>query len=212
MVFILDFGAQYSQLIARRTRELGIYCEILPHDTPWSTLAPRAPKAIVLTGGPESVLVPDAPRLDPAILTSGVPVFGICYGMQLLARELGGELVKLDRAEYGPAILHVEARESALFAGVPATSRVWMSHGDSVVRLPAGFATLASTERCAVASMGDAARRIYGVQFHPEVVHTEYGRAVLANALREIAAVPADWAMESFVDESIAQIRSTLGN
>jgi len=166
----------------------------------------------VLTGGPESVLVPDAPRLDPAILTSGVPVFGICYGMQLLARELGGELVKLDRAEYGPAILHVEARESALFAGVPETSRVWMSHGDSVVRLPAGFATLASTERCAVASMGDAARRIYGVQFHPEVVHTEYGRAVLANALHEIAAVPADWAMESFVDESIAQIRSTLGN
>ncbi len=166
----------------------------------------------MLTGGPESVLVPDAPDLDPAILASGIPVFGICYGMQLLARHLGGELVKLDRAEYGPAILHVEVRESPLFAGVAATSRAWMSHGDSVVRLPTGFATLASTERCAVASIGDSARRIYGVQFHPEVVHTEYGRAVLANFLRGIAEVPADWAMESFVDESIAQIRSTLGS
>ncbi len=166
----------------------------------------------MLSGGPESALVPDAPDLDPAMLASGIPVFGICYGMQLLARHLGGELVKLERAEYGPAVLQVAARESPLFAGVPATSRVWMSHGDSVARLPAGFATLASTERCAVASMGDTVRRIYGVQFHPEVAHTEHGRAVLANFLSGIAEVPADWAMESFVDESIAGIRSTLGS
>jgi GMP synthase (glutamine-hydrolysing) len=210
-VAILDFGAQYSRLIARRTRELDIYCEILPHDMPWSALKERAPDAIILTGGPESTLVPGAPGLDPQILDSGVPMLGICYGMQLLARDLGGELVKLDHAEYGPATLHVDAPTSPLFKGVPVESRVWMSHGDSVVRLPDGFASLASTSRCAVAAMGGDRRRIYGVQFHPEVVHTQHGRTVLKNFLRDVARVPADWTMGSFVDAAVGEIRAQVG-
>lgn len=209
-VAILDFGAQYSQLIARRTRELGMYCEILPHDTPWSVLAPRAPRAVILTGGPESTLVPDAPGLDPAIVRSGIPVLGICYGMQLIARDLGGELVKLDRAEYGPAMLRVAGGGDGLFAGVPTESKVWMSHGDSVVRLPDGFCALASTTRCTVAAMGDARRHLYGVQFHPEVVHTEHGRTILENFLERIAHVPADWHMEAFAERSIAEIRARV--
>ena len=211
LVCILDFGAQYSQLIARRIRELGIYSEILPHDTPWSALDRRKPQAIVLTGGPESTLASEAPDVDAAILRSGVPVLGICYGMQLLARHLGGELVKLDRAEYGPAVLHVDVPASPLLAKVPSASRVWMSHGDSVASLPDGFAALASTERCTVAAMGDAARRLYGVQFHPEVAHTEHGRTILANFLRDIAEVPADWEMGSFIERSIDEIRALIG-
>ncbi len=138
-------------------------------------------------------------------------MLGICYGMQLIAHRLGGELVKLDRAEYGPAVLHVDDPTSMLFAGVPRESRVWMSHGDSVVRLPSGFAPLASTERCNVAAMSDVTRKIYGVQFHPEVVQTEYGRVVLENFLGRIAEVPRDWAMESFVETAIAEIRERLG-
>jgi GMP synthase (glutamine-hydrolysing) len=210
-VAILDFGAQYSQLIARRTRELGMYCEILPHDIPWSALESRALRAVILTGGPESALVTGAPGLDPAVLRSSIPTLGICYGMQLIARDLGGDLVKLDRAEYGPATLRVAPDGSPLFAGVPGESRVWMSHGDSVVRLPDGFAALASTARCSVAAMGDPKRRIYGVQFHPEVVHTEHGRTILANFLQRIAQVPADWEMGSFAERSIAEIQRRVG-
>ena len=156
-VFILDFGAQYSQLIARRTRELGVYCEIVPHDTPWSALFARDASAILLSGGPESTLVDGAPAMDPAILESGVPILGICYGMQLLARELGAELIKLEHSEYGPATLVVGDRETPFFDGVPDESRVWMSHGDSVIDLPRGFVALASTARCRIAAMGDPA-------------------------------------------------------
>ncbi len=210
-VFILDFGAQYSQLIARRTRELGAYCEIVPFDTPWSELAARAPAALILSGGPASTLVEDAPGIDPAIVASGVPMLGICYGMQLLARELGAELVKLDHAEYGPATLRVVDRSTPLFDDVPAEIRVWMSHGDSVVRLPAGFSALGSTQRCNVAAMADPQRRVYAVQFHPEVVHTEHGRAILQNFLQKVAGLADEWRMESFVDSAIEAIRAKIG-
>lgn len=209
-VFILDFGAQYSQLIARRTRELDVYCEIVPYDTPWSALAPREPAAVILSGGPESTLVPGAPSPDPQILRSGVPIFGICYGMQLIARETGARLVKLDHAEYGPATL-VKERESALLADLPRESRVWMSHGDSVTELPPGFAVLAATQRCSVAAMGDETRKLFGVQFHPEVVHTEFGKRIIANFLHRIAGIRGDWKMESFVERSIAEIREKIG-
>ena len=169
-VFILDFGAQYSQLIARRTRELGVYCEIVPHDTSWRQLSQRRPAALILSGGPESALVEGAPEMDPEIFESGVPILGICYGMQLAAREIGAELVRLDQAEYGPATLMISNRDTPLFDGVPEESRVWMSHGDSVVTLPLGYQPLASTARCHVAAMGNLDKNIYGVQFHPEVV------------------------------------------
>ncbi len=210
-VFILDFGAQYSQLIARRTRELGAYCEIVPYDVAWSALASRNPAAIILSGGPESTLVPDAPDLDPQVLRSGLPLLGICYGMQLVARHLGAKLVKLDHAEYGPATLTTEHRESPFWHDVPEQSRVWMSHGDSVVELPDGFEALGSTPRCNVAAIGDAQRKIYGVQFHPEVVHTQAGTTILANFLYRVAGLSNDWKMESFVDRAIADIREQVG-
>ncbi len=209
--FVLDFGAQYSQLIARRTRELGVYCEIVPYDTPWSALAARRPAALILSGGPESTLVEDAPEMDSAILESGVAILGICYGMQLLAREIGADLVKLDHAEYGPATLIVGDRDTPLFDGVPNESRVWMSHGDTVVKLPQGYRALASTERCHVAAMGYREKKIYGTQFHPEVVHSQYGRVVLENFLREVAGLRRDWKMESFLEQSVEQIRRQVG-
>jgi GMP synthase (glutamine-hydrolysing) len=210
-VVILDFGAQYSQLIARRVREANVYSEILPHDTPWSEIAKREPAAIVLTGGPESTLGADALGIDPAILGAGVPMLGICYGMQLMARDLHGEIVASSHREFGAASLEV-VEESPLTRGLPAKSRAWMSHGDTVLAPPPGFEILASTERCKVAAMGDAARKLYGVQFHPEVVHTEVGKRVIANFLHDIAGVPPTWQMESFVDRTVAEIRERVGN
>jgi GMP synthase (glutamine-hydrolysing) len=210
-VFVLDFGAQYSQLIARRTRELGVYCEIVPFDAPWSTLAARRPAALILSGGPESALVEGAPEMDSAILQSGVPILGICYGMQLVAREIGAELIKLEQAEYGPATLLISNRDTPLFDGVPEASRVWMSHGDSVVTLPHGYHALASTARCNVAAMGNLKKKIYGVQFHPEVAHTQHGRAVLDNFLGKIAGLSRDWKMESFLELSVEEIRRRVG-
>jgi GMP synthase (glutamine-hydrolysing) len=211
-VVILDFGSQVSQLIARRTREAKVYSELLPYDTPWSEIAARKPRAIVLSGGPESTLAPDALACDPAVFTSGLPILGICYGMQLLAKHLGGVLVPLAHAEFGPATLTLDEASSPLFAGVPRESRVWMSHGDSVTEPPPGFVALAHTERCAIAAMGNAERRAYGVQFHPEVVHTEAGSTMLANFLERVAAIVPDWEMTSFVDDAVAQIRAQVGS
>ncbi|MBC5811182.1 MAG: glutamine-hydrolyzing GMP synthase [Candidatus Eremiobacteraeota bacterium] len=208
-VVILDFGAQYAQLIARRAREAHVYSEILPHDTPWSEIARRNPAAVILTGGPESTLGADALGVDRALWTSGLPVLGICYGLQLIARDLGGKLAPSAHSEYGPAALQTVAT-SPLFDGVPATSRVWMSHGDTVVTAPAGFAVLAKTRTCPVAAIGDIGRRIYGVQFHPEVVHTEAGTAIVNNFLHAVAGIPASWAMDSFVDSAVTDIREKV--
>jgi GMP synthase (glutamine-hydrolysing) len=209
---ILDFGSQVSQLIARRVREAHVYSEVLPFDTPWSTLAERNPGAIILSGGPESTLDAGALGIDPQILTAGIPILGICYGMQLIARDLGGALVPLAHREFGPATLEIDRPESPFFAGVPARSRVWMSHGDSVTVLPPGFEALAHTERCAIAAIGDPERRIYGVQFHPEVVHTEYGKALIRSFLYGVAQLEGDWAMESFVERAIEDIRARVGD
>jgi GMP synthase (glutamine-hydrolysing) len=209
-VVILDFGAQYSQLIARRVREANVYSEILPHDAPWSEIAKREPAAIILTGGPESTLAPGAPGIDPQVFASGVPILGICYGMQLIARDLGGRLVRSQHREFGAATLAVSA-SSPLFEGIPETSRAWMSHGDTVLAPPPGFEIAAHTPACAVAGMGDARRGIYGVQFHPEVVHTEAGRRVISNFLHRVAGIPPAWKMESFVETTIAEIRARVG-
>jgi GMP synthase (glutamine-hydrolysing) len=210
-VLILDFGAQYSQLIARRVREHGVYCEIVPHDTPWTAIAARNPAALILSGGPSSTLTSDAPDMDPQIVRSGLPILGICYGMQLLARQLDADLVKLEHAEYGPATLLVDEAASPLFAGFAPESRVWMSHGDTVTKLPPGYDVLASTSRCRIAAMGSRSTNIYGTQFHPEVVHTQFGRALLKNFLHDVAGLPSDWEMGSYVDRAIDDIRAQVG-
>jgi GMP synthase (glutamine-hydrolysing) len=183
----------------------------VPYDVTWNALSLRRPAALILSGGPESTLAEGAPKMDPKIVEAGVPILGICYGMQLLARDIGAELVPLDQAEYGPATLVVGERETPLFDGVPEESRVWMSHGDSVVALPEGYRALASTARCHVAAIGNPEKKIYGVQFHPEVVHTEHGRTVLDNFLHEIAGLGRDWKMESFLDSSVRDIRERVG-
>lgn len=209
-VVIVDFGAQYARLIARRVREAHVYSEILPYDASWETIASREPAALILSGGPESTLAPDALAVDPRIYESGLPILGICYGMQLVARDLGGRLSASTHREFGPARLELVA-PAPLFEGVPKDSRAWMSHGDTVVGAPPGFTVLARTAGCPVAALGDAARRIYGVQFHPEVVHTEIGRAVIRNFLERVAAIAPDWEMESFVESQVAAIRTQIG-
>jgi GMP synthase (glutamine-hydrolysing) len=211
-VVILDFGAQYSQLIARRVREARVYSELLPYDAPWEEIAKRKPAAIILTGGPESTLTVDELECDPRVYTSGVPLLGICYGMQLIAKHLGGTLVPLEHSEFGPAQLALEYADAPLFLGVPRESRVWMSHGDSVTTVPPGFRALAHTARCAIAAIGDDARRMYGVQFHPEVVHTEAGSAILENFLHTLAGIAPSWRMDSWVDGAIATIREQVGD
>ncbi len=210
-VLILDFGSQYSQLIARRARESGVYSEILPYDTAWERIAEREPAAIVLTGGPESTLAPHALGVDKRLWESGLPVLGICYGMQLIARDLGGQLARAQVREFGAASLDL-AECSPLTQGLPARSRVWMSHGDAVTAPPPGFAVLARTEHCSVAAIGDERRRIYGVQFHPEVAHSDFGERIIANFLHGVAGLESSWRMDSFVERSIAEIRAQVGN
>jgi GMP synthase (glutamine-hydrolysing) len=209
-VVILDFGAQYSQLIARRVREAGVYSELLPYDTPWEAIEGRKPAAIILSGGPESTLEPGAPGVDARLWASSIPVLGICYGLQLIARDLGGTIVQSTHREFGPATLELAAA-SPLTEGVAQRSRVWMSHGDTVRTPPAGFAALAQTPTCAVAAIGDVRRRIYGVQFHPEVVHTEIGRRVIGNFLQGVAGIAPTWQMESFVERTVDEIRAQVG-
>jgi GMP synthase (glutamine-hydrolysing) len=210
-VVILDFGAQYSQLIARRVREEQVYSEVLPYDTPWEEIERRNPAAFILTGGPESVVAPDAPHMPAALLESGKPILAICYGMQELARAAGGTVVPGEIREFGKAELVIDAVHSTLFDGVPGHSQAWMSHGDTVTELPVGFVPLAHTSACGLAAMGNPMRGWYGVQFHPEVRHTEYGRAVLHNFLRKVAGLSQTWQMSSFVDRAVEQIRATVG-
>jgi GMP synthase (glutamine-hydrolysing) len=209
-VVILDFGAQYSQLIARRAREAHVYSEILPHDTPWKDIAALEPAAIILTGGPESTLAPNALGVDAELWNSEIPILGICYGMQLIARDLGGKIVQSTYSEFGPAELEI-IRAAPLLEGIPQRSRAWMSHGDTVLSPPPGFEILARTERCAAAALGNPERRIYGVQFHPEVAHTEAGKRVISNFLNDVAGIAPSWEMESFVDAKIAEIRAQIG-
>ena len=211
-VLIIDFGAQYSQLIARRVREEHVYSEIVAYDTPWSEIEARNPSAFILTGGPESVVATGAPHLPPELLESGKPILGICYGMQDLARALGGTVVPGAIREYGKAELIVDAVHSPLFEDVPGHSQAWMSHGDTVTELPEGFLTLAHTETCAQAAVGHPGKKIYGVQFHPEVRHTEYGQNVLRNFLRSVAGLTAQWEMSSFIERSVEEIKAKVGS
>jgi len=212
-IAILDFGAQYTQLIARRIREMSVYSEILPCTQPAAEVLAGGYQGIVLSGGPSSVYDDGAPLPDKAILESGIPILGICYGMQAMGYLLGGQVVPAERREYGPADLRLEGTGGLLDGITPERGNqitVWMSHGDTVLRPPAGFVSLASTANCPVAAMSDAERRLYAVQFHPEVAHTPQGKTVLANFLRACG-VKRDWSMTSFVDSAVAKIRETVG-
>ena len=211
MVVILDFGSQYAQLIARRVRECGVYGEIVAHDVTPEELRRRGPKGLVLSGGPASVLAGGSPRPDAGIFELGLPVLGICYGMQLMAQLLGGEVVRSGGREYGPATIELTG-DSLLFAGLEGELDVWMSHGDRVERLPDGFFAAARTRDVDVVSMADAGRRLYGVQFHPEVVHTPRGSDILSNFLFNVCGCAGDWTMESFVEAAVDDIRRTVGD
>jgi GMP synthase (glutamine-hydrolysing) len=211
-VVVLDFGSQYAQLIARRVRELHVYSELLPFDTPWPELARRRPRAIILSGGPASVYEEGAPRPDPALWTSGVPILGICYGLHLMAHELGGDVVPATKREYGPAVVTVteSAEDGGLFDGLDRTQPVWMSHGDSLVRPPAGFRATAQTDSTPFAALADPERRLFGIQFHPEVVHTPHGREVLRNFVLGIAGARPTWTPANFIDTTVSEIRSRV--
>jgi GMP synthase (glutamine-hydrolysing) len=237
-VIILDFGSQTAQLIARRVRELNIYSELMPFDTPWAELKARRPKALILSGGPSSVYDAGSPHPDPAIWTAGIPILGICYGMHLMGHHLGGQVRNFSRKEFGPATVSVgaagsgptatspatsptpaaapaaqtpaapaPAATSGLFAGLAAEQPVWMSHGDSIETLPAGFHSTASTPSTPYAAVADPERNFYGIQFHPEVVHTRNGKAILRNFVLGIAGARPTWTPANFIASTVEEIR-----
>ncbi|ABK17806.1 glutamine-hydrolyzing GMP synthase [Syntrophobacter fumaroxidans] len=211
-VLILDFGSQYTQLIARRVRESHVYCEIHPFNMDMESIKAFRPKGIILSGGPSSVHEQGAPFSDPAIFELGVPVLGICYGMQLMARQLGGSVERADRREYGPATIDIDVPDE-LFRDIEREGvRVWMSHGDRILELPAGFSILARSDNSPAAAMGNSERRLYGVQFHPEVVHTPCGKDILDNFLFRTCRCRATWTMKSFVESAVASIREQVGD
>ena len=210
-LLVLDFGSQYTQLIARRLRELKVYTEILPFQTPAETLRARRPAGIILSGGPNSVREDGAPRCDPAVFDLGVPVLGICYGMQLMADMLGGGVEQAPEREFGHATVAVQ-HDSPLFETVPSEIRVWASHGDLVARVPAGFRPTATSANAPVAAMEDASRRFHALLFHPEVVHTERGIDILGQFATAVCGCTGDWSMASFLDEATARIRDQVGD
>jgi GMP synthase (glutamine-hydrolysing) len=209
-VAILDFGSQYTQLIARRVRESRVYCEIFPHDVALEELRARKVIGVILSGGPASVYEPDAPELDPAILAGHIPVLGICYGMQLMAHVLGGDVVAEGKREYGPATVEIRDH-GGIFEGLARTERAWVSHGDTVRMPPEGFAVIARTESVPVAAMSDGRTR-WAVQFHPEVAHTPHGAEILRNFLYRVCGATGDWTPAAFVEEAVAEIRETVGD
>ncbi|HEY7523443.1 MAG TPA: glutamine-hydrolyzing GMP synthase [Candidatus Limnocylindrales bacterium] len=208
-VIVLDFGSQYAQLIARRVRELDVYSELLPFDTPWSEIERRRPRAVILSGGPNSVYDADAPKPDPALWAGRVPVLGICYGLQLMAAELGGDVVAANRREYGPARVTITV-DDGLFRGIEREQPVWMSHGDSIVRPPDGFHPTAQTDSTPYAGLVDPDRKLYGIQFHPEVAHTPRGREILRNFVIDIAGARPTWTAANFIETTVADIRHTV--
>lgn len=211
-VIVVDFGAQYGQLIARRVRDLHVYSEIAPCDVTADEVRAIAPAAIILSGGPASVYAEDAPSIDPEILKLGIPVLGFCYGQQIMAVTLGGEVGHTEKGEYGPAPLtRCDEGRSALYGDTPAEQTVWMSHRDAVSRVPEGFVVTAKTDVCPVASMECAERKLYATQYHPEVRHTPHGNELLSNFLFGICGLEADWTMDSIIEDSVAAIRAQVG-
>ncbi|MFL1431859.1 MULTISPECIES: glutamine-hydrolyzing GMP synthase [unclassified Nocardiopsis] len=211
-VLVVDFGAQYAQLIARRVREAHVHSEIVPSTMPVEEMLAKKPKAIILSGGPSSVYAEGAPNVGAELFETGVPTFGICYGFQAMTRALGGTVDKTDLSEFGRTELTVTDGDSLLFTGLPAGQSVWMSHGDSVIEAPAGFRAVATTAGAPVAAFEDTDRRLFGVQFHPEVLHSEHGQEVLRRFLYEGAGCRPTWTMLNIVDEQVARVREQIGD
>jgi GMP synthase (glutamine-hydrolysing) len=211
-IVILDFGSQYTQVIARRIRECSVYSTILRFDTPAAEIAKLAPKGIILSGGPNSVYTPGAPLPDKAIFKLGVPVLGICYGVQVFAQFLGGKVERGQKREYGKGTLTVADPACALFAGLPESLQVWNSHGDKLTRLPKDFVVVGTTENSDYAAIEHPARKLFGIQFHPEVVHTPRGKEILANFVHQICGCGSNWTMRNYIEQSVEQIRAQVGS
>jgi GMP synthase (glutamine-hydrolysing) len=209
-IIVLDFGSQYNMLIARRVREAQVYCELLPHDTPWEKIAPLNPRGFILSGGPASVYEPNAPLAPAYVYESHLPVLGICYGMQVITKQLGGEVSPGTRREYGHAVMHLNKADSPLFAGLESATTVWMSHGDKIDAMPTGFETLAYTENSPYAVIGNG--NFYGLQFHPEVAHTPEGKKILHNFVYKVCGCRGNWTMGNFVSESMERIKEQVGD
>jgi len=210
-ILVLDFGSQYTQLIARRTRELGVYSEIKPFNTPVDEIKKAAPKAIIFSGGPASVWDEESPTIDPDIFNLNIPILGICYGMQITTHILGGKVERSDKREFGPAKLKI-IDHSDLLKGIPDGSDIWMSHGDRVLELPQGFTSIAESENSPVAAVRNEKLKMYCTQFHPEVVHTKYGKEILSNFIFNIASCKNTWTSKSFADNTIKEIRERVGS
>lgn len=210
LVLILDFGGQYNQLIARRVRENNVYCEVVPYDISVEEIKSKNPKGIIFTGGPASVYEEDSPKCDPEILKMGIPILGICYGMQLMSHLLGGKVGRAEKREYGKTPVKLD--ESKLFKGISGENICWMSHTCFVDAPPSGFKVIANTGTCPAAAMVDEDRKMYGVQFHPEVEHTEHGKEMLRNFLFDICGLKGTWTTGSFIEEAVAHIKKTVGD
>jgi GMP synthase (glutamine-hydrolysing) len=210
-VFVVDFGAQYAQLIARRVREAHVYSEIVPHSITAADVAARRPAGLILSGGPKSVYVDDAPHLDPAVFDLGIPILGICYGAQLVASTLGGEVARTGKGEYGRTDLTVVEPGALVGHDQPATQPVWMSHTDTITAAPPGFRVSARTDECPAAAFDDPERRLYAVQFHPEVSHTPYGQEMLKHFLYDACQARPSWTMTSIIETAVEQVRAQVG-
>ncbi len=210
-IIVVDFGSQYSMLIARRVRECQVYCELIPHDAPWEKIAPLNPRGFILSGGPKSVYDDNAPLAPSYIYERHLPILGICYGMGVIAKQLGGVVAPGTKREYGHAILHLSSLDSPLFADLPESTPVWMSHGDKIEEMPPGFKAIAYTENSPVAVMGNG-DGIFGLQFHPEVVHTPEGKTILRNFVYRVCGCKGNWTMGSFINDSIARIKENVGD
>ena len=209
-IVVIDFGSQYSMLIVRRVRECHVYCELVPYDTPWEKITTLNPKGFILSGGPASVYAPGAPLAPTYIYEKHLPVIGICYGMQLIAYQLGGQVSPGEKHEYGHAILHISTEDCPLFAGLPTSLPVWMSHGDQIIEMPLGFKALAYTENSPIAVMGSD-KGIFGLQFHPEVAHTPQGKSIFQNFVYRICGCQGNWTPTRFIAESIDKIKKQVG-
>ncbi|RKY81616.1 glutamine-hydrolyzing GMP synthase, partial [candidate division KSB1 bacterium] len=210
-ILILDFGSQYTQLIARKIRELNVYCEIIPFNTSIRKIEDQKPKGIILSGGPSSVYAVNAPHPEPEIFNLGIPVLGICYGLQIIAHFLNGKVGKAERREYGRSEFFIDNSKD-LFSELNSKIQVWMSHGDHLLKIPESFSVIGHTENAPIAAIADFNRRIYGLQFHPEVVHTPDGKKILKNFVYKICGCSGKWTTEAFINESVKKIKETVGS